>query len=175
MATYLHVLPPLALAVVLGPKWVPWRWGLLGAVLSVLPDADMLLVHLHFDSYGGPYGHRGFSHSLGMALFVGLAGYLLAMAHPEHRPRSTRLGIYLALCWASHPLLDALLNVGICNAWLWPVNTQRLCFAWRPVPMKGVSLFGWARLLQELQWIGLPVMVCTFMMWPVRRFVAQGR
>jgi inner membrane protein len=169
MATYLHVAPALALALVCGPQRVPWRWGLLGAVLAVMPDADMLLVKLHLDHYGGPYGHRGFSHSLGMALVVGLAGWLLAKAHPDHRHRSGTLGAYLGLCWASHPLLDALLNVGICNAWLWPVHTERLCFAWRPVPMRGVSLFGWARLAQEALWIGLPLMACTLVLWPLRR------
>ncbi len=169
MATYLHVAPALALALVLGPQRVPWRWCLLGAFFAVLPDADALLVRLHVDTYSGPYGHRGFSHSLGMAWLAGWAGGLLARVHPEHRHRSTVLGVYLALCWASHPFLDALLDVGICNAWLWPLNTERLCFSWRPVPMQGVSLFGWKRFAMELQWLGLPLLVGTLLLWPVRR------
>lgn len=175
MATYLHVAPAVAMALVLGPQRVPWRWCVLGALFAVMPDADALLVLWRVDSYDGPYGHRGFSHSLGMALLAGLMGGLWARMHPEHRHRSTGLGVYLALCWASHPFLDSLLDVGICNAWLWPLNTERLCFSWRPVPMRGVSLFGWKRFAMELQWIGLPLMVGTLLLWLVRCLGRVGR
>lgn len=34
MATYLHVTPALALAVVIGPQRVPWPWWLVGALVA---------------------------------------------------------------------------------------------------------------------------------------------
>lgn len=155
MATYLHFAPALALAVAIGPQRIGWRLALAGAVCGVMPDADMLLYVLHIDDYGGTYGHRGFTHSIGFALLVGALGAALAGRRPGRSRWLT--AAYLALCTASHPLLDGLIDRGICNAWLWPLDGARHCLPWRPVPMRGVPLFGLERLLQELRWIGLPL------------------
>jgi inner membrane protein len=157
MATYLHFAPALALALAIGPACIGWRLTLAGAACTVLPDADLLLVTLHIDTYSGTYGHRGFTHSLGFALLVGALGALLAGRNP---PRSRWLtAAFLALCTASHPLLDGLIDRGICNAWLWPLDGARHCLAWRPIPMQGVPLFGVDRLGQELLWIGVPLLL----------------
>jgi inner membrane protein len=157
MATYLHFAPALALAVAIGPQRIGWRLTLAGAACAVLPDADFLLYVLHIDAYSGTYGHRGFTHSIGFALLVGALGALLAGRHP---PRSRWLTAgFLALCTASHPLLDGLIDRGICNAWLWPLDGARHCLPWRPVPMQGVPLFGPERLQQELLWIGVPLLL----------------
>lgn len=157
MATYLHFAPALALALAIGPARIGWRLTLAGAACAVLPDADLLLVTLHVDTYSGTYGHRGFTHSLGFALLVGALGALLAGRNP---PRSRWLtAAFLALCTASHPLLDGLIDRGICNAWLWPLDGARQCLAWRPIPMQGAPLFGVERLGQELLWIGVPLLL----------------
>ena len=157
MATYLHFAPALALAVAIGPQRIGWRLTLAGAACAVLPDADFLLYVLHIDAYSGTYGHRGFTHSIGFALLVGALGALLAGRHPLRSRWLTAL--YLALCTASHPLLDGLIDRGICNAWLWPLDGARHCLPWRPVPMQGVPLFGPDRLAQELLWIGVPLLL----------------
>lgn len=157
MATYLHFAPAVALAVAVAPRRIGWRLALAGAVCAVMPDADFLMYVLHFDSYGGTYGHRGFTHSIGFALLVGALGALLA---GRNSPRSRWLtAAYLALCTASHPLLDGLIDHGICNAWLWPLDGARHCLPWRPIPMQGVPLFGLDRLGQELLWIGVPLLL----------------
>jgi len=155
MATYLHFAPAVALAVAVGPRAVGWRLTLAGAACAVLPDADFALYLLRIDTYSGTYGHRGFSHSIGFALLVGLLGALLA---PAGGRRRAFVGAFLALCTLSHPLIDGLFDRGICNAWLWPVDGSRLCLPWRPIPMQGVPLFGLGRLGQELVWIGLPLL-----------------
>ena len=67
----------------------------------------------------------------------------------------------LALCTVSHPLLDGLFDRGICNAWLWPLDEARLCLSWRPVPMRGVPLFGMERFQRELLWVGVPLVLLT--------------
>lgn len=157
MATYLHFAPAVALAVAIAPRRIGWRLALAGAACAVMPDADFLMYVLHLDSYGGTYGHRGFTHSIGFALLVGAIGALLAGRHP---PRSRWLtAAYLALCTASHPLLDGLIDRGICNAWLWPLDGARHCLPWRPILMQGVPLFGLGRLGQELLWIGVPLLL----------------
>lgn len=156
MATYLHFAPAVALAVALGPRRAGWRLMLAGAVCGVMPDLDFLSVMLGFDRYSGTYGHRGFTHSLGFALLIGLVGALWPAG--SWRRRVGR-GAFLALCTASHPLLDSLFDVGICSAWLWPLDGARHCLDWRPVPMQGVALFGEQRFLLELQWIGVPLLL----------------
>ena len=159
MATYLHFAPAVALAVALGPRRVGWRWMVAGAVCGVMPDLDFLSIKMGFDRYSGTYGHRGFTHSLGFALLIGLLAALWpAASAPGWRRRAGR-GAFLALCTASHPLLDSLFDVGICSAWFWPLDAARHCFDWRPVPMQGVALFGEERFLIELQWIAVPLLV----------------
>ena len=159
MATYLHFAPAVALALAVGSRTVGWRLTGLGALCAVMPDADFLLVALRFDSYSGTYGHRGFTHSLGFALAVGLLAMLWPGAPSEAQRRRSVVGLYLALCTVSHPLLDGLIDVGICNAWWWPLDGARHCLAWRPVPMQGVGLWGWERLGLEALWIGIPLVL----------------
>lgn len=155
MATYLHFAPAVALAVAIGPRTVGWRLTLAGAACAVLPDADFALYLLRIDTYSGTYGHRGFSHSIGFALLVGLLGALLA---PAAGRRRAFVGAFLALCTLSHPLIDSLFDRGICNAWLWPLDGARHCLPWRPIPQQGVPLFGMGRLGHELLWVGLPLL-----------------
>lgn len=156
MATYLHFAPAVALAVALGPRRVGWRLMLAGAVCGVMPDLDFLSVMMGFDRYSGTYGHRGFTHSLGFALLIGLVGALWPAG--SWRRRAGR-GAFLALCTASHPLLDSLFNVHICSAWYWPLDGQRHCFGWRPIPARGLYMFSQEWLLMELRWIGVPLLV----------------
>lgn len=159
MATYLHFAPAVALAAALGTRTVGWRLILAGAVCGVMPDLDFLSVALRFDHFSGTYGHRGFTHSLGFALLVGLLGALWPSGRGiGWRPRVGR-GTFLALCTVSHPLLDSLIDVHICSAWLWPLDGARHCLDWRPIPMQGVPLFGAERLRMELLWIGVPLLV----------------
>jgi inner membrane protein len=159
VATYLHFAPAVALALAVGPRTVGWRLTGLGALCAVMPDADFLLVALRFDSYSGTYGHRGFTHSLGFALAVGLLAMLWPGAPSQAQRRRSVVGFYLALCTVSHPLLDGLIDVGICNAWWWPLDGARHCLPWRPVPMQGVALWGWKRLGLEALWIGVPLVL----------------
>lgn len=159
MATYLHFAPAVALAAALGTRTVGWRLMLAGAVCGVMPDLDILSVALHFDYFSGTYGHRGFTHSLGFALLVGLLGALWPSGRGVGWRRRVVRGTFLALCTVSHPLLDSLIDVHICSAWLWPLDGARHCLDWRPIPMQGVPLFGAERLRMELQWIGVPLLV----------------
>jgi inner membrane protein len=158
MATYLHFAPAVALAVALGPRRIGWRLMVAGAVCGIVPDLDFLSIRMGFDRYGGTYGHRGFTHSLGFALLIGLLAALWTSSVAPGWRRRVGRGAFLALCTASHPLLDSLFDVGICSAWLWPLDGARHCLDWRPIPMQGIALFGEQRFLMELQWIGVPLL-----------------
>ena len=170
MATYLHFAPALALAVAVGPRRIGWRLLLAGAVSAVLPDIDVLAVGQQLVHYASTYGHRSFTHSLGFALLVGLLGGVLAVGNARRR---ALVAAYLCACTLSHPLLDGLIDRGICNAWLWPVDGSRLCLPWRPIPMGGVGLFGPDRLARELVWIGLPLVGLALSGLVLRHWLAR--
>ena len=170
MATYLHFAPAVALAAAGGSHRISFGLMLTGAALAVMPDLDFLSYKFFLDQYSGTYGHRGFTHSIGFAL---LAGAIVGGLFFRHKEGWRTAGVYLALCVASHPLLDSLIDVGICNAWFWPLDGARHCLPWRPIPMQGISLFGWARLQQELLWIGVPLLIFANL-GMLLRHVAKG-
>lgn len=169
MATYLHFAPAIALTLVIGPRRVGWRLMLAGVVCALLPDADVLMIRLEMDSYSGTYGHRGFTHSVGFALLMGWFGAALARLSSPGICWLT--AVFLALCTISHSLIDGLLARGICNAWLWPLDGTRYCLPWRPITLQGTPLFGADRLVQELLWIGLPLVLLTLVGLPLRKYV----
>jgi inner membrane protein len=129
---------------------------------AVLPDLDVLTPAL-----GVPWSsflaHRGFTHTLGFALLLGIAIALLAFRRRSPR-RLDALAFLLALVTFSHPLLDMLTNGGRAIPLLWPFDDARHFFPWRPIEVspfiagffnrRGVEV-----LLNELAWIGVPCAV----------------
>ena len=136
-----------------GPGAAGWR-RLLGlqlglAALALLPDADVIAFRLGIP-YAAPFGHRGASHSLLVALCLGLCCSLAAS------PRRRLLA--LALCTAvalSHGLLDSLTDGGLGVALLWPWDQTRYFAPWRPLPVAPIG----RRLLSAR---GLRVMTTEF-------------
>ena len=101
---FTHVAVPLSLGLALGRKALSPRLVAAGAFVSILPDFDTVAFKLGI-AYADQFGHRGASHSLAIALAVGLLG---AMVAPWLRTTRGRAFCFLAFCTASHPLLDAL-------------------------------------------------------------------
>ncbi len=89
----------------------------LGALLGILPDLDYIGVW--FLNFGGTW-HRGFSHSLLVAIIVGA---LFALW--ETTGTRIRWAMVYGAAMASHGLLDALLSVKSGVALLWPLTSQR--------------------------------------------------
>jgi len=100
----------------------PIALSMLGlSTLSVLPDADVVAFTLGIP-YPHPFGHRGLTHSLLFAVFVGL---LVALGlRLRHRP--VLLDALLAtVVVASHGVLDAMTTGGLGIEFFWPFDTQR--------------------------------------------------
>ena len=166
-----HPVVPLALALGLGRKRVSPRLLAAGAVVSILPDLDVVAFRLGIP-YAAAFGHRGFSHSLLFALLVALAGASL------YRPLRSRFGrafLFLFCATASHGVLDALTNGGLGIAFLWPWSTDRF-FA--PVQVIEVAPLGLRRFLSargtavlwsELLWVWLPLLGLALAMLWLRR------
>ncbi|NRR32445.1 metal-dependent hydrolase [Oxalobacteraceae bacterium] len=131
-----HAIVPTALGLALGDAVISRRLLLLGVIAAMLPDMDVLAFR-----FGVPYthdfGHRGMSHSLAFALFLGmLAGVFAAQLHAPRR--SAVFFVFLAA--ASHGLLDMLTNGGLGIALFWPISNERLFFPLRVIEVSPLSL-----------------------------------
>jgi inner membrane protein len=137
------------------------RWIGVGALLSVLPDADTIGFRFGI-AYGDLLGHRGLTHSLAFAVLVALACAALA------RERRGALCLYLFLCTASHGLLDAFTNGGLGVAFLAPFDDTRYFFPWRPIAVSPIGVHNFlngralAVLRSELLWVWAPSLLLYF-------------
>jgi inner membrane protein len=163
-----HAIVPIAIAVALGPNRIPLRTAAAGAVLAMLPDADVAGMVAGVD-YGAPWGHRGASHSLVFAALIAAPlAWLLG------RGQMALTWLFLAAACASHGLLDMATNGGLGVALWWPWDEARYFWGHRPIRVSpiGAGFFtsrGVATLLSELRWIIAPACVIALSGWAVRR------
>lgn len=157
------------------------RLGVVLAALSVLPDADVLGLHLGV-AYDDALGHRGLTHSLAFAALV--APLATALAFRELGAFSRAWWGIAALCFlatASHGMLDALTDAGLGIGFLLPFAEDRYFAPWRPLatsPLSPAAVFS-GRLLpvlaSELLWVGLPVLCVWAAVSAGRRRAAAAR
>jgi inner membrane protein len=150
-----HAVVPLTVAAVLGKNRIPAPVAIAGAVLAMIPDADV--VGFKFGvAYADQFGHRGASHSfVAAALFAALIYAVLSAA------RSRFCAAFLFLSAASHGLLDTLTNGGLGAALLWPFSDQRVHAPVTPIQVSPIgggffSARGLAVLVSEALWIWIP-------------------
>jgi len=123
-----HAAIPLALGLGLGEARIPRPLLLTGIATSMLPDADVILMRFGV-TYDSIWSHRGFSHSIVLALLVAAgAALLLRRVAP---PLTAFAFVFIAT--VSHGLLDMLTNGGHGVAIFWPLSDQRYFFDWRPI------------------------------------------
>ncbi|HYO77275.1 MAG TPA: metal-dependent hydrolase [Thermoanaerobaculia bacterium] len=140
---------------------VPRRAVAVGAVATILPDADVAAFAAGIP-YHHPLGHRGFTHSIVFALIVAVVGTLLIRDRKHRRATFT----FLFLCAMSHAVLDAMTDGGLGVAFFSPFSNERHFFPWTPIRVSpiGASFFsarGLATLFSEMRWVWLPVAVLT--------------
>jgi inner membrane protein len=109
------------------------------AGLALLPDADVLGLSFGLTDHG-PYGHRGYSHSLLFAAAIAGVAYWVARRWGT-RPTFTAVLAFLAVC--SHGILDAMTYRTRGIPFFWPIEEMRVAFPWRPIPPAptGVGFF----------------------------------
>ena len=75
---------------------------------------------------------------------------------------TVQAAVFVFVCAASHPLLDALTSGGLGVALAWPWSDHRFFAPWRPIRVSPFapqffSARGLATLLSELRWVWLPL------------------
>ena len=100
------------------------------AALALLPDSD-LVIHEFLPDVSA-FDHRGATHSLAVAVVVGiLVGLALAAAQAEH---PVRWAIIAALVVASHGLMDTIGDSSLGVQLLWPFSDARILAPWHLLP-----------------------------------------
>jgi inner membrane protein len=136
------------------------------AALAVLPDADVVVVACGIPDEGAG-GHRGASHSLLLAVTIGLTSALIArrFGWPV-----VRTAVAATLAVASHGVLDAIGEGGRGIPLLWPLSDERFMSPWRVLPdaprgLKMLSRHGLFDLAIEFV-VFFPL--TAFALWPAR-------
>ena len=141
-----------------------WATMVMFAGLALLPDADVLLVALGACD-AGACGHRGASHSLPVAVAIGLFGCLAA-----RRLGWPALRTFLATSFAvaSHAVLDVLGAGGRGLPLLWPFSDARFTSPIRIFPdaPRGLALLSGPGLTNVAIEIAVFLPVVVFAVWP---------
>lgn len=134
------------------------------AAVSMLPDADVFLVAMGA-SDAGAIGHRGASHSLSIALGIGL---LCAMAARRLGWPVLRTAMAGTLAVASHALLDVLGSGGRGLMVFWPWSSTRFFSPWRVFPdaPRGIKLLSHAGLIELAIELAIFSPITLYALWP---------
>jgi inner membrane protein len=162
---FTHAVVPIAAAVLLGKKRVSTPLLVVGIIAAIAPDADVIAFKLGIE-YAHELGHRGLSHSIVFAIFIGLIG--MAFHKPLKADKYLVFG-FVSFCAASHGLLDMLTNGGLGVAYFWPWSAERYFLPIRPIEVSPLSVkrflseAGLRVVISEVLWVWLPLMVVATM------------
>ena len=129
--TFTHALVPIAAMVAIARAPISGRLMTAAVGAAMAPDLDGLMHPLFGVARDSIYGHRGFSHSLFLAIAVGA---LAAVFHRHLKARPLTAAVVVAAAMASHGLLDMMTDSGAPVAYLWPLTSMRMFADWRPLP-----------------------------------------
>jgi len=170
-----HLAVPLALTVALGADTVPPGLMVVALAFAVLPDLDALGLWLGIP-YEHSFGHRGFTHSLPVAVTLAGAGALFAPALGAEP--LTAFGVLL-LSAASHGLIDAMTNGGLGIAFFSPFSKRRSFLPWQVIevsPLRPSALFsrhGLRVLRSEIRWVWGPCGVLALLGMALRELLGR--
>jgi inner membrane protein len=168
-----HTAVPISMAMIAGRRLVSTRLLVAAVIVSVLPDADVIGFRLGVP-YEDPLGHRGLTHSIIFALFVGLAG---ALGHRSLRASPRAAFSMLTLATLSHGVLDAFTNGGLGVGFFIPFDLDRYFFPWRPIEVSPLGWPTWSEMVpiykSELRAVWVPALILGIVSWLVRHGIAR--
>ncbi len=134
------------------------------SLLTLLPDADVIAFRFGIP-YQSQWGHRGFTHSITFALFI---GFLCTFFYRYFQNKKMTVFWWTFLSLLSHSFFDALTNGGLGVAAFWPFTSERYFLPWHvvevsPIGVRGfMSMRGIEVVLSEIVWIWLPCLAIAF-------------
>lgn len=129
---YTHAVVGLSLGRLVTARRLSFLFWILAGLLPVLPDLDVLSPY----PYRHQLGHRGFTHSLAVALVIG--GAAAGMTFRRLRMNFWALATFFFAITALHGVLDAFTNGGEGIAFFWPATIRRYG-PWGPLPVPDVG------------------------------------
>lgn len=161
--TVTHAFVPMAGAIAVARRPVPWWLVVVAVLVSMAPDLDGLAHPLFGIAKNSIYSHRGAAHSLFTAVAVGCVA---ALCHRPLRVGALTAGVAVALAMASHGLIDMMTDSGKPVAYLWPLTSVRLFADWRPLPGSGAYASQlWPQIVgrfgPEMRHIALPLILAA--------------
>ncbi len=169
-----HALTAIALGKSYPKAMTSWKFFLLGAICSILPDADVISFKFGI-AYESFWGHRGFTHSFVFAFLLGLFITFLFYRKDFKKVKGIGYVLYFTLSTASHSVLDAMTSGGLGVAFFSPFDNARYFLPWRPIKVSpiGVESFfsewGLRVITSELVWIGIPCVVFIILIKLVKK------
>ncbi len=158
MATaYTHAIVGIGIAQTYSPPRHRWAYWLLAGILATFPDIDVLSTA----AYGAILGHRGITHTLIFALWLGF--FTATLTFKPLKANLWALTAVYFLATASHGVLDALTRGGEAIPFFWPASEQRYG-NWGPIPVADIALElpdprRSRSIRSELLWVWLPTLV----------------
>ncbi|MEO8005666.1 MAG: metal-dependent hydrolase [Betaproteobacteria bacterium] len=172
-----HPAVPLALGLGLGGKIIPRRLLVAGVVASILPDLDVLAYQFGIP-YTSVYSHRGFTHSIEVALSIAI---LAAFAARHLKATATSAFLFIFAAVLSHGVLDSFTNGGSPIAFLWPFSDERFFAPYRMIEVSPIgitplfSMRGLRVLTSELLWVWMPAVICGFLLSIAMMMFSQSK
>ena len=172
---FTHAIVGAALSQAAPEGYSRWRLALVFAVVSVIPDLDVLAFGLGIP-YGHTFGHRGFSHSLVFSLGLALLTSLILFTRQSISSKKWfALFLLTFLAGASHGLLDAATDAGLGVGLFIPWNNERIFYDFRPIATSAISLSNFFRMRtlgvieSEIIWVWTPLFFMSGI-WQLLRF-----
>ncbi len=163
-----------------GPqKYHYGRNYIIAAFLAACADFDIIAFRIGIP-YDSLFGHRGFSHSILVAILLGCTAAYLARKSIENSPPSFwGLAGILSLAALSHGLLDAFTNGGHGVAFFAPFINERYFFPTTPIKVCSIGLnFFNPQALEvfksEFMFVILPTLALVIGCWSFRRLKRVG-
>ena len=159
-SVFSHAVSALGIGALFYRPGVPRRVWIAGALCAAFPDVDVVGFSLGV-RYSDFLGHRGFTHSLGLAATLAALVLLFFPMGTASFGRSV-LWTYLFAATASHGLLDAMTDGGLGVALFSLFSNTRYFFVFRPIRVApiGITRFFSSRGLEvlrsELVWVWPP-------------------
>ncbi|MDV3515324.1 metal-dependent hydrolase [Stenotrophomonas sp. C1657] len=187
-----HAAVPLALWCAADRGRIPPRLLGAGVIAAMLPDADVLAFALHIpyaDAFGHRGASHSLLFAFVLAALAAALAFF-GSGRPWSAPHSSgsrrpwsavscqprlaptkggptvtstlQAAVFVFVCAASHPLLDAMTSGGLGVALAWPWSEHRFFAPWRPIRVSPFapqffSARGLATLMSELRWVWLPL------------------